>query len=500
MVARVIAAGLRPRAGFVVAGAVLAATTAGLAPFAGEGDLMNVTLVYLLVVLLAAAAWGYAVGLGTALAAALLVNFFFVEPLHTLAVASDANAVALAVFLAVALIGATMLALLQRQARLAEARRREASLLLEIAHELAQAVSPRDALQRLCLVLARTAGASTCTVLAGPALEVVASGASLAAVDREEAALAAAAMASGEVVARRGRQPVTFVPFPADAAETGVLRFGGALGLPPWLDRSRLLRAFAAEASLALSRARFAAAAAEAESLRRSADLQAAILGSVSHDLRTPLAAIAAAVESLQDARVRWSDEDRATMLETIAGQTRRLTATVRGLLEMSRLEAAAVQPRLEPIAARPLLYELAEAAASLAPGRALEVDVAGEPWLRADYALLMQALTNLVDNAANYSTPGLPIRLLARADGQSYQVAVQDGGPGIAAAEQARIFDKFYRGAGAAGHQGSGLGLSIARALAEVCGGKLTCQSGATGSTFTIALPAVSAPTVLRA
>ena len=185
------------------------------------------------------------------------------------------------------------------------------------------------------------------------------------------------------------------------------------------VEVDRLFEAFADEAATAADRARLAEEAGRVEALQRADEFKTAILSSVSHDLRSPLTAIKTAVGTLRDHTIEWSEEDRDSLLEAIESQTDRLTATVTGLLEMSRLEGGVVQPRIEPIDAAMLLADVAQAAGATVAGRALDVSTCEACWLRGDYALLFQALVNLIENAAKYSTPGLPIHLEARKSGR---------------------------------------------------------------------------------
>ena len=226
--------------------------------------------------------------------------------------------------------------------------------------------------------------------------------------------------------------------------------------------------------------------------MERADELKTAILSSVSHDLRTPLTAIKAAVESLRDGEIDWSNEDRASFLETIEGQTDRLTATVSDLLEMSRLDGHAVTPSSEAIEVVPLLEE-ARAGAVFA--RQIQVEAPAGLWLRADYHLLLQALGNLLENADRYSAPGSLILLEARAEKATVRIDVADYGPGIPAADLPHIFEKFYRGKQNAEIKGSGLGLAIVKAMVELCSGSVAVSSSGSGTRFTIELPAARAP-----
>lgn len=502
---------LRRSVGFAITAAALAATTAALAPPLNEHHILEVALLYMLVVLLASAIWGYGVGLSAAVAADVLVNFFFVPPIHTFTVQAPGNVVALVTFLAVASIGASMLSLLRQQVRLVEARREETATLLRLSQELARAVSPREGMYRLCQGVARVVHARSCTFLVkGAEWQAVSSSVSHPPpLTREETALAEAALVSGQAVRSPGtgnvRRPrgsaaaadsrLTFIPFPAESAEKGAIRLAGTLTPPGVIDERRLLEAFASEASLAVHRARLAEEASRVEALERADELKTALLSSVSHDLRSPLTAIKAAIDSLNDGTMEWTDDDRHAFLQTIAEQADRLTGTVTDLLDMSRLEGGAMQAHLEPVEGRALLSEVALASKTVTVGRAVPVEVPDGLWLRADYALIVRALENLVTNAARYSLPGRPISLTGNRSGGQVRLSVADEGPGISAGDLPHVFEKFYRGAMKEKAAGTGLGLAIVKAMVELCNGTVAVESTPAGTVFTIALPASAAP-----
>jgi two-component system sensor histidine kinase KdpD len=496
--------------GAAVVAAVYTLMTAALAPLLDVDQILAVGLLYLLVCLIAAAVWGYRIGLVAALAADLLVNFFFVPPVHTLTVQKPTNVVELALFLAVAGVGASMLALLRRQVQVTAARQAETVVLLELSQESARAVTPRDAMERLCIAIRRATTSKGCAILSDDGSEwSVAAATGDSTMTRTDTTLAEEAAKSGEIVryggATRSRQAggrkpaaersLTFVPF--RSGERGALRIDGKVTVPRLADAERMLFAFADEASVALHRARLAREARRVEALERADELKSAVLSSVSHDLRTPLTAIKASVGSLRDGSTAWTDEDRASFLETIESQTDRLTVTVTNLLEMSRLEGGAVTPRLEPIEAGPLLSEVAAAARDGAAGRDIAVSAAEGLWVRADYVLVLQALTNLVQNAVRYSTPGGAICLRAeRSGGGRVALVVADSGPGIPAAVAPHVFEKFYRGNASADSNGSGLGLAIVKAMVDLCGGRVSLRPGERGSEFVIELAETPGPT----
>ncbi len=493
--------------GALITAAVYVAMTAVLVPLLGTRHIVDVVLLYLLACLFSAAAWGFRVGLVSAVAAQLIVNFFYVPPVHRFTVQRPENTVALFLFLAVAAVGASMLSLFRRQVQVAAARQAETAVLLELSQQSARAVTPRDATERLCAAMARALGAKGCALLRFDDGWSVAASSGASTLSRDEAILATQALESSQVVrfggAVRSRIPamprranersLTFVPF--RSLEAGALRFDGPLHGPAGVGIERLLLAFADEASVALHRTKLAEEASRLDALEQADAFKTALLSSVSHDLRTPLTAIKASVGSLRDHEVEWTEADREAFLETIESQTDRLSATVSGLLQMSRLEAGAVRPLLETVQVEPLLREAVVAAGAALAGRQVDVNVAPGLWVRADYGLTLTALTNLVQNAGKYATPGTPVLLSAKALGGRVQISVADSGPGISSEDLPRIFDKFYRGRAGKDVSGSGLGLSIVKAMVELSGGIVAVRSSSDGTVFTIELPAAGAP-----
>jgi K+-sensing histidine kinase KdpD len=231
-------------------------------------------------------------------------------------------------------------------------------------------------------------------------------------------------------------------------------------------------------------------AARETEVLRRTEQLHSALLSSVSHDLRTPLTGIKAAVTNLLDARVDWQGDERQVLLSTIDEETDRLTRYVARLLDLSRIEAGMLQPLRDWEDVEEILAGVVE---RLDPaGMRVRLTAAEAlPLARVDYVMVEQIVTNLIDNALKYSGAAGRVDVEAGVrDGQLY-VEVADRGPGVPPSEMPRIFEKFYRATQGAGAHGTGLGLAIARGLAQAHGGEVTCAPRPDGGTiFTVRLP----------
>lgn len=491
----------RPVTGVCVAAASLAALTAATVTVLGvrgQGSILDAALLYLVATLLVAVGWGYLIGVSTAIAAALLVNFFFVPPRYTFDVHSPSDIGALAVFMAVAVIGSAMLSLVRRQYLHAEARRLESEVLLNLARAMARAGNPSTALDQLCATIARSFGAQGCCVMAarsGWAVEAASGDASLS---RDDQAIAAEACRSGTIVRtgparlhppRHGREDVSvFVPL--GGPEAAVLRLKQGRDGPPFVPAPRLLTAIAAEAGIALERVRLAAAATRVGALEQSDEMKSALLASLSHDLRSPLTSIKASVGSLRDPRLSWPAADVGSFLEEIEEQTDRLTRTVNNLLTLNRLEAGVIHANIEHVEVSALLEEVLANCRADVVGRPVSLDVEDGLWVAADYGLAAQAIGNLVQNAGRHSVPAGQVRLAAVRMGPRVAIRVSDDGPGIAAADLPFAFE---RGNGARpGTAGTGLGLAIVRAMVQLCGGVVSVHTRPGECVFTVALPAI--------
>jgi two-component system sensor histidine kinase KdpD len=233
--------------------------------------------------------------------------------------------------------------------------------------------------------------------------------------------------------------------------------------------------------------------AAQAEVLGEANRVRTALLTAVSHDLRTPLASVKAAITSLRQSDVTWSPEDEATLLATIEEGSDRLEALINNLLDMSRVNSGSLQPFLRPTA----LDEIVPPALrGIVGAERVILDLPDSlPLVATDAGLLERVVANLVANALRFS-PEIPVEIRGRvdsADGTSVQLAIVDHGPGVADAERERIFEPFQRLGDRIGSRygaGVGLGLAVARGLTEAMGGQLRAtDTPGGGLTMTVEL-----------
>jgi two-component system sensor histidine kinase KdpD len=424
-------------------------------------------LLYLLAVVVIAVIGGVAPAVVSAIAASMAINYYFVEPRHTLDVARADQAVALVVFLAVAVVVSGAVELAARRARAAGAAALEAETLSGLA---GAEFESGDALQSV-LERARQAFGMESVVLK---------------------ARAAGSKEGGEWVdvgSSGWAPPGAEGPLRFDVP-VGDLRLVGR-GPELFAEDRRVLGAFAAAAQAAYLGRRLSVRAGEARELEAMDRQRTALLAALGHDLRTPLAGIKAGVSTLRQSDVEWSAADRDELLATIEESADRLDAIVANLLDASRLQAGAfsVQPR-------PVALDEVVGAAVLAVGdlaARVRVDVPEDlPLVTADPGLLERVMVNLIDNAVRY---GGAAEVTATAGEFSAKVRVADSGTGVPEEERARLFEPFARLGDRSGASGVGLGLSVARGFTEAMGGTLIADhADGGGLLMRLRLPLASA------
>ena len=506
------------KSGFAVSVAGTAAVTALLAPFQRDVGLLNVGLLFVLLTLLVSSTWGRRTGFAAAVLTNLSLNFFFVEPLHEFAVRDFQNVLALLIFLAVSVIGSSLLAAARQSEAQAKRRQAQTEVLFRLSSAMVGQTDPQAALQAVCDEVVVTFAAPGASVLqsANRDWNVLAHAGSAEAARSpatEERALADRAVADGRyqaigVTGLAGKQRkrivgfqrpkregypsvVAMVPLTIGENTFGVLRLDGPLGETLFHDTpQQLLQAFAAEAAVAIQRVELGQAAARSEIFKRADEMKTSLITSISHDLKTPLASIKTSVSGLMDASVDWAEDDRRAFLNTIETETDRLNDLISDILDLNRIESGAVRPVMRPHSAEDLLRVAQELTTLTTAGHPLSVDAAPDIFAMADERLIVQALVNLIENAAKYSSPGQPIRLTANRRGSCAELGVENEGPAIAVEDVRHVFERFYR---SEHHRrqvsGSGLGLAIVKGFVTLCGGTVDVESSGQHTRFVIRL-----------
>lgn len=500
-----------------------AIATAAMAPWQHEIGLLNEGLILLLLTLVISATYGWRVGLFAAFATNLALNFFFVEPLHTFTVQEPENVVALVVFLIVSVVGGSLLTSARRAAAVARLRQAETEVLLRLSRTMIGQTDADEALGALCrevVAAFQAPGAAVISRRDGVWLVLASAGDPEAGrpVDTQERVIAEQAMSVGgvrrlgytgleqrrrvRIVRPSGRQRfeqpsrgAAFVPLTIGDRVLGILRVDGPITATPFREHpEHLLGAFASEAALGAQRVELAQAAAHADALKQADEMKTALMTSISHDLKTPLAGIKTSVSSLLDLTVDWPEEDRHAFLETIDSQADRLDRVISDILDLNRIESGVVTPSIGALHARSLLVDVRAATAMATSGREVTIDASDAIYISADETMVSQALVNLVENAAKYSTPGGAIRLAATTTGEYVELVVADEGPGIDADDLPHIFDRFYRAREQSRRvKGSGLGLAIVKGFVQLSGGTVRAESSSGSTRFVIRLPSVA-------
>ncbi|MFK3979828.1 DUF4118 domain-containing protein [Micromonospora sp. NPDC050397] len=465
----------RRLAGFGLAAIGIPVLTVLLRLVADDLSLASDILLFLGLVIAVALVGGLWPATLAALAASLVINFFFTPPLHAFTISQRENLLALVVFLLVAAAVSAVVDLAARRTREAARASTDAQTLAMVAGSVLRGARPLTALlERL-----RETFSLTSVTLLERAPEVAAGP------DRQRDPRA------WQVAATVGATPC-LTPAGGDvevrAAENLSLVLCGRV-----LDAAdrRVVEAFAAQAALALRQERLAEEAATAKPLAEADRMRTALLAAVSHDLRTPLASAKAAVNSLRSSEVEFDQSDREELLATADESLDRLTRLVTNLLDMSRLQAGVLGLSLAPIgledAVPPVLDEMGE------PARRVGVSLPAHlPAVRADPGLLERVLVNLVANALRFSPADRPPSISASEHGGLVELRVADYGPGLPHDQWEQAFLPFQRHGDRDNHAGVGLGLALSRGLAEAMGGTLVPEDTPGGGlTMVLSLPA---------
>ncbi|GAA2242369.1 MULTISPECIES: ATP-binding protein [Kitasatospora] len=453
----------RTVAGFASGLAVPSLLTFVLSQFHSQVNLTTDALIFQLGVVAVALLGGAVSALVASLVASLLLNYFFIPPIHTFTIGEPNNVIALLVFAAVALTVSTVVDHAARLTSRAARATAEAETLSTLAGSVLRGADAVPAL----LEKSRTAFGMD----------------SVALLDR----------AGGEVLARSDAETeaglaespaITEIAVGKDAV---MILTGRRL---PAADQ-RVLTAFAAHVAAALERDRLATAAAEVEPIKAADRMRTALLAAVSHDLRTPLAAALASIGSLRSPDVEFSPEDEAELLSMADASLVKLTRLVDNLLDMSRLQAGALTLHLAPTHLEEVLPRALDSLSDPdAPVQPLDLDTA--PPVLADPPLLERVLANVITNALRHNAPGAPVLVAASAYQDRVEVRIVDRGPGIAPEDRDRVFLPFQRLGDTDNTTGVGLGLALSRGLAEAMGGTLEVEdTPGGGTTMLLTLPA---------
>ncbi len=443
-----------------------AALSAALVPSPDLSTLAMEAMAFLALTVVCALVGGRWPAVISAVLGSLLLNWFFTSPARTLAIEDTVDLAALALFLVVAVSVASVVDEAARRSLRADRAAREADILTMLNRTLLRA--PHDVVTVLTL-LQETFGASAAALIRdqGDTWAIVASAGEDPPTCREDAQ-AIAEVSSSLVLALRGPQLS--------------------------VQERRVLGSFATHLAVALERQELSARASDARRLAEGNRVRTALLAAVSHDLRTPLAGIKAAVSSLRSPDVAWSDAEEAELLATIEESADRLHTIVANLLDLSRLQSDAVHPVVDEVGVDDVV---SRTVAQLPQGERVQLRFEPDlPPALVDAGLLDRVVANLVDNALRHSPADRPVTISTARVGERVQLLVVDRGPGVPDTHKDQMFVAFQRLGDAGGVEGLGLGLAVARGLTEALGGMLLAEDTPGGGlTMVVDLPVVPQP-----
>ena len=443
----------------------------------------NLSMIFLVSVLVSGLAFGLWPAITAAALAAFAYNFFFLEPRLSIAIGHPTDVFTFVVFFAVAMTTGWLTGRIRDQSLATSRRASAVSALLAASRRLSSAAGREGASQALAEQLAAATGGGAVVFLPGGDDVVAAAGApGMPIMGPADIAAARWSWQHGEPAgAETGTLPSalwTYRPLQGVRARSGVAAIE-----PKSLhteEGARFVAALLDQGAVALERAEFAADAADAEALRRSDKLRSALLNSVSHDLRTPLATVLGSATTLLEYDEKLERPVRLDLLASIREEAERLNRYVGNLLDMTRLEGGGLNIRADWVDVRDALGGAVERVSRRLGERKVTRDFPAQLALtKVDSALLEQALVNILENAIAYSPDDSTIELAAYEDRNNVVISIEDEGRGIPTAELERVFEKFRRMEESTDRgKGSGLGLAISKGFVEAMGGRIAAAS----------------------
>ena len=474
----------------------------------------NLAMIYLAAVLISGLFSGLRPAIAAAAASICLYNFFFLEPRLTFAIGHASDVLTFAIFLATAGVTGWLSGRVRDQIQFATRRASAIATLLAASRRLSGAAIRAEAAQALAEQAGEVVGGRAVVLLpkAGEIAPVAGAPGPVVLNDTEMAA-ARWAWEKGEPAgAGTGTLPQiawTFRPLVGVRQPTGVVGYAVEGGVAP--ENERLLNAMLDQGAVALERAELAAGQAKTEAMRRSDHLRAALLNSISHDLRTPLATVMGSASTLIELGAELPESTRADLLLSVREEAERLNAYVGNLLDMTKLEGDALQPKVALFDVREVLADAIARVRRRLGSRSLAQDYPVDlPLVELDPGLFEQAVVNILENAIAYSPADTPIEVAAYEDRNNVVVSIEDEGKGIPTEQLQRVFDRFRRVDEPSDRsrdrgKGVGLGLSISKGFVEAMGGRIAAASpihphpvdGMRGTRILISLPKPTAATL---
>jgi two-component system sensor histidine kinase KdpD len=461
----------------------------------------NLVMTYLLTVVIVAVYLGRGPAILTSFLSVLAFDFFFVPPYMTFAVSDTEYLLTFLGLLGVGLVISELTARVRDQADMARRRESDTAALYGLSRDLATAAGMDDILRAITQNVSQTFDREVVIFLPGKSgderLKPYANNPNFTP-DMNENAVAVWTFEHGQS-AGRGTDTLSaaearYIPLKTARGVVGVVGVKPkdvSRHLSP--EQVRLLEAFASQAALAIERVQLADQAREAQVMQTTEKLQSALLNSISHDLRTPLASITGVLSTLQE-NGGLAGEMRRSLLDNAREEADRLNRLVGNLLDMTRIDSGAIQVTREPCDVQDVIGTALEQVGDRLGDHPVSVDIPNDiPLVPMDFVLIERVLVNLLDNAIKYSSPQAPIEIQARITSEHLEIKVQDRGLGIPVGELELVFDKFYRVQRPSSVSGTGLGLAICKGIVEAHGGSIRAENRAGGGTvMTMNLPLI--------
>jgi two-component system sensor histidine kinase KdpD len=449
----------------------------------------NLAILYMLAVVMTALRWGRMAATISAISGAVLFDYFFVPPPRTFLVSDGWYLITLVGLLTIGLL-VSMLTLAAREEAQTAQRREEYTSAL---YSLTEALAAESDLDRILDAIER----HLLETFQRPIIIwMPVDGRLKARISNSELATAASKEAAAVWVFENGEEAgcgtarfmdsrVHYLPLKTWKGVVGVLGLQADTSKEPASDEKHLLDTFANQAALAITRAILAQEAQRTAVLQETDKLQKALLSSISHNFRTPLASVIGALNSVLSDGALLDISTQRELLKTAQDEAKRLNRLVQNLLDMTRLEGGAVHVRSEPCDVQDVVGSALEQLGDAARERLITIAIPPDlPLVPMDFVLIVQVVVNLVDNSLKYSSAGAPIEVGASLKHDQLQIRVADRGRGIAEQDLERVFEKFFRGASAETPGGSGLGLSICKGLVEAHHGRIWAERRLNGGT----------------